>query len=93
MRTVGATNWYIRWPFIVEGMIIGMLGSLVPIAVTVLGYGKFYEAQATNLGSMFSLVPADPLVWEVSVLLLALGMVVGALGSLITVSRRLRWTR
>lgn len=93
MRTVGATNWYIRWPFIIEGMIIGLLGSIIPILIVVIGYEKFYTAQFEGLGSMFSLVPVNPLVWEVSGTLLLLGVLVGALGSLITVSRRLRWTR
>lgn len=93
MRTVGATNWYIRWPFIIEGMIIGLLGSIVPILIVVIGYDKFYTTQYEGLGSMFSLVPVDPLVWQVSIVLLLLGVTVGALGSLITVSRRLRWTR
>lgn len=93
MRTVGATNWYIRWPFIIEGMIIGLLGSIIPILIVVIGYEKFYTAQFEGLGSMFSLAPVNPLVWEVSATLLLLGVLVGALGSLITVSRRLRWTR
>ena len=93
MRTVGATNWYIRWPFIIEGMIIGLLGPIVPILIVVIGYDKFYTTQYEGLGSMFSLVPVDPLVWQVSIVLLLLGVAVGALGSLITVSRRLRWTR
>ena len=93
MRTVGATNWYIRWPFIIEGMIIGLLGSIVPILIIVIGYDKFYTAQYEGLGSMFSLVPVNPLVWQVSIALLLLGVTVGALGSLITVSRRLRWIR
>ena len=31
MRTVGATNWYIRWPFVIEGIVIGIIGSLIPI--------------------------------------------------------------
>lgn len=93
MRTVGATNWYIRWPFIIEGMIIGALGSIIPILLVVIGYEKFYKAQFEGLGSMFSLVPVNPLVWQVSTFLILLGVFVGALGSLITVSRRLRWTR
>ena len=93
MRTVGATNWYIRWPFVIEGMIIGLLGSVVPVLLTIFGYSKFYELQNASLGGMFKLVPAEPLVWEVVGILVLTGAVVGALGSLITVSRRLRWTR
>lgn len=93
MRSVGATNWYIRWPFIIEGMIIGMIGSIIPILVTVIGYTKFYESQSLNFNNLFSLVPVKPLVWDISLILLLIGMSVGAIGSLVTVSRRLRWTR
>lgn len=93
MRTVGATNWFIRWPFIIEGMLIGVLGSLIPIGLTVYGYSRFYEMQSTSLGNMFRLVPAQPLIWQVSSVLIIAGALVGAFGSLITVSRRLRWTR
>lgn len=93
MRTVGATNWYIRWPFIIEGMLIGIMGSLIPVSLTVFGYSRFYEMQNASLDTMFRMVPAHPLVWQVSGILVLTGALVGALGSLLTVSRRLRWTR
>ena len=38
MRSVGASNWYIRGPFILEGMYIGILGSIIPVAVIAIGY-------------------------------------------------------
>lgn len=93
MRTVGATNWYIRWPFIIEGMLIGILGSAIPILITVFGYTKFYEIQNIKLDNMFQLVAVEPLIWKVSLVLILTGALVGAVGSLLTVSRRLRWTR
>ena len=93
MRQVGATNWYIRIPFVIEGIIIGILGSIVPILITIYGYGKVYNIQATSIGSMFNLVDIYPLVWEVSGIIVIAGAAIGAVGSLISVSRRLRWTR
>ncbi len=93
MRTVGATNWYIRWPFVIEGIVIGILGSLIPVGLTIYGYTRIYESQALNLDSMFRLVLPDPMVYQVSAILLIAGASIGAIGSLISVSRRLRWTR
>lgn len=94
MRTVGATNWFIRWPFIIEGMIIGMIGSIIPILITVFGYNAVYHSQTgQNLSMFFRLLAPEPVVWEVSGMVLLVGVGVGALGSLYTVSRRLRWTR
>lgn len=93
MRTVGATNWYIRLPFVIEGIIIGLIGSMIPVALTIFGYTKLYESQSLNLDSMFKLIEPTPMVYELSLIILIAGAGIGAIGSLISVSRRLRWTR
>lgn len=94
MRTVGATNWYIRWPFIIEGMIIGLFGSLIPILLTIFGYRYVFDANdGYLLSKMFMLVPTFPLVIQISVVLALIGMGVGAIGSLLSVGKQLRWTR
>ena len=94
MRTVGASNWYIRWPFIIEGMLIGLIGSIVPIVVSIVMYKYLIIGTGgVFLSSMFRLVPAEPLVYQVSGLLALIGMSVGAVGSSITVGKLLRWTR
>ncbi len=94
MRTVGATNWYIRWPFIIEGMIIGLIGSLIPILMTIFGYRYLFDSNGGFLISkMFSLVPTFPLVLEISAILALIGMGVGAIGSILSVGKQLRWTR
>lgn len=94
MRTVGATNWYIRWPFIIEGMIIGLIGSIIPIILTIFGYRLLFNSnQGYLISKMFSLVPTFPLVIEISLILALIGMGVGAIGSLMSVGKQLRWTR
>lgn len=94
MRTVGATNWYIRWPFIIEGMVIGLIGSIIPILVTIFGYKYLFQfANGLIWNQVLTLVPVTPLVFEISGLLVMIGTVVGALGSLFSVGKFLRWSR
>lgn len=94
MRTVGATNWYIRWPFIIEGMLIGLMGALIPVVVTIFGYRYLYDANSGYiLSKMFSLAPVFPIVYQISLILALIGMGVGAIGSIFSVGRQLRWTR
>ena len=94
MRTIGATNWYIRWPFIVEGMLIGLMGSIIPILFTIFGYRYLYQQNNGILFTeMFRLVDVTPLIFEVAIILALIGTFVGALGSLFSVGKQLRWTR
>lgn len=93
MRTVGATNWYIRWPFIIEGMLIGLIGSIVPIAITYFGYTYLMNTTGGNLFFVLTLVPSMPLILNVSLVLMGIGVVVGALGSIFSVGKMLRWSR
>ena len=61
MRMVGASNWYIRIPFMLEGMLIGLFGAIIPILVLVYGYGALYNYTGGSLMSsmlvMFSFPP------------------------------------
>lgn len=94
MRTVGASNWYIRWPFIIEGMVIGLIGSIIPILVSIFAYRYLLGGSGGIIwSSLFQLVPAYPLVYEISAILAIIGVGVGALGSMFTVGKFLRWSR
>jgi len=94
MRQVGASNGYIRRPFVLEGIFIGLLGALVPIALTIVGYRYLYEALGGQLVSgMLSLLPVKPFAYQLSAILAAIGMTVGLIGSLFSVNRYLRWKR
>lgn len=94
MRNVGATNSFIRSPFVVEGVIIGVLGSLIPVGLTIWGYYFIYERfGGIIVSNMFKLVNPNPFIFYVSAILLGLGVVVGFLGSLLSVNRYLRWKR
>ncbi|MEO8092377.1 MAG: permease-like cell division protein FtsX [bacterium] len=87
MRLVGATNWFIRWPFVVEGILVGLMGAL--IAIGVLWVGKVLVVDQLNSFALidnFSTVSFAPLV----LVLLGAAVVVSALGSGITLRRFLR---
>lgn len=91
MKLVGATNWFIRWPFFIEGMLIGLIGATVPALLLTFGYYSL----ATNVMDRFELwfidmLPAYPLVFEVMALLLAIGAIIGAAGSFLSLRRFLK---
>ena len=82
MRLVGASNSNIKIPFIMEGLFLGILGSLIPILITVFAYNKIYDHFGGQLfGSFIKLVEPTPFVYFISLILLGIGMVVGMFGS------------
>jgi cell division transport system permease protein len=88
MRLVGATNWFIRWPFIIEGLVVGLFGAATAVGILWLGKVTIVDP----LSDRFALVAAQntinflPLV----AVLIACAMVVSALGSGITLRRFLQ---
>ena len=94
MRHVGATNGYIRTPFVLEGVFIGILGSIIPIIATILSYNYLYIMLDGKLVTgMLTLLPVFPFTIYVSGLLLGMSIVVGFVGSWLSVSKNLRWKR
>jgi cell division transport system permease protein len=88
MRLVGATNWFIRWPFIIEGVIVGLSGAAFAVGILWLGKVTVVDPLSENfaLVDSFSTMGFLPLV----IILVASAMVVSALGSGITLRRFLR---
>ena len=94
MRNVGATNGFIKFPFMIEGMFIGVLGSIIPIIISYFGYSYIYDAlNGEFLVSMFKLQEVMPFILYVCGILLVTGMVVGIAGSFFAVNKYLRWKR
>lgn len=90
MKNVGATNGYIRAPFLVEGIIIGMLGSLIPIAASIAIYLYTYRISDGVLLGVFTLVEPYPFLLYLGLVLLGIGVIVGFIGSYLSVSKLLR---
>ena len=91
MRLVGASNLNIKIPFIFEGLFLGILGSIIPIIVTVYGYVALYNNFNGQLFSPFiKLVEPEPFVFLTSLILLAIGIIVGMYGSYRAVRKYLK---
>lgn len=82
MRLVGASNFSIKYPFVIEGMVIGMIGSIVPILIIIYGYTYIYEYfDGVLFSSILELVKPQPFIYIVSLIVLAIGILVGMIGS------------
>ena len=91
MKAVGATNWFIRWPFLVEGVIIGVLSAVISYGLI---FG-LYAAAEKVLASMFAIlgntmVPFEECMWVLLIAFVATGVVTGAAGSFISLGRYLK---
>lgn len=91
MRLVGASNWNIRIPFLFEGLILGVLGSIIPIVLTIYGYNALYDNFDGQVFSPFiKLISPSPFVFQVSAILLTIGILVGMFGSVRAVRKHLK---
>lgn len=91
MRLVGASNIAIKMPFVIEGFLIGIIGSLIPIIVTIYGYIIAYEKLDGHiLTDILRLIEPTPFVFYVSLLVISLGAIIGMFGSLNAVRKYLK---
>lgn len=94
MRIIGATNAFIRIPFLIEGMLIGVFGSIIPIGLAVFGYRWLYNMMGGQfITPMFTLVAPFPAVYFIAGIMMVIAIVVGLVGSGFSVGRHLRWKR
>ena len=91
MRLVGASNSNIKMPFVIEGLFLGFLGSLIPIIVTIYGYNALYNyVNLENISPFLRLVPPTPFIYLISLVLLGIAVVVGMFGSANSVRKYLK---
>lgn len=91
MRLVGATNWFIRWPLLLEGLWLGILGSIIPIFFIFFTYKNIYETVAPKLeGSFIQILDFYPFAYQVCAILLLLGCLIGVWGSFMSVRKFLK---
>lgn len=92
MKLVGATNWFIRIPFILEGMWLGILGAIIPITLVTVLYYNIHKMLAPKLeqGKLFELLEFSPFIYQVNALILLMGVLIGIWGSFMSVRKFLR---
>ncbi len=91
MRVVGASNISIKIPFIIEGMILGLFGSIVPVLVTTYGYLAFYKHFDGYLFSeLIKLITPEPFIYQTSLIVIVIGVLVGMVGSASAVRKYLK---
>ena len=91
MRLVGASNITIKLPFIIEGMILGLFGSIIPVAVTTYGYLAFYKHFDGHLYSeLIRLIEPEPFIYQASLIIIGIGILVGMIGSASAVKKYLK---
>ena len=91
MRLVGASNITIKLPFIIEGMILGLFGSIVPVFLTTYGYLAFYKHFDGYLYSrLIELIVPEPFIYQTSLIVIGIGILVGMIGSASAVRKYLK---
>lgn len=87
MKYIGATDWFIRWPFIIEGMVIGFIGAVISDILIYVLYSMAIEKASSFVSMMMTLVSPMYFVVNLSGLFLLGGILIGALGSLLSIRK------
>lgn len=91
MRLVGASNINIKIPFILEGLFLGIFGSIIPVIITIYGYTAVYEKLGGQLFTkIIKLINPEPFIYFASLALISIGMIVGMFGSSHAVKKHLK---
>ena len=93
MKLIGATNFFVRAPFLIEGMIIGLIGAIIPLVLLFVMYKKVIEYVLIKFSMLSSVVQFMSVTQVFEVLTpvaLILGMGIGLFGSVITIRKHLR---
>ena len=89
MKYVGATDWFIRWPFVLEGMVLGLLGSIISAIALRLVYTGIAEKIYSTL-AFFPLIPEEPFLSYITIVVILSGMAIGSIGSAVSIKKFLK---
>src|SRR5690625_231757 len=91
MKLVGATNGFIRWPFFIEGLLLGIFGAILPIGVIAGSYYYIVNHISGKTAFYFiELLPFNPFIWQLSLIILIFGALIGVWGSVMSVRKFLK---
>ncbi len=89
-KFLGATDWFIRWPFIVEGVIMGIVGSIIALILVIPTYSYIFGALTAFAGNSMKFLTTGIVMKEISLWLVGIGALLGAFGSGISLGRYLK---
>ena len=89
MKYVGATDWFIRWPFVLEGMVLGLMGSIISAIALRLVYTGIAEKIYSTL-AFFPLIPEEPFLSYITIVVILSGMAIGSVGSAVSIKKFLK---
>lgn len=89
MKYVGATNWFIRWPFLLEGLFLGFIGGIIA-DIFLFQFYEFVTVAIHRSLAFLPMVSLYPFIYELSGILLVIAMVIGAIGSTISLKRYMK---
>jgi cell division transport system permease protein len=89
MKYVGATNWFIRWPFLLEGLLLGFIGGVLADLALCQFYG-FVVTEVHQSLAFLPMVSVYPFMYRTAAILLVISMIIGALGSTISLKRYMK---
>ena len=95
MKYIGATDWYIRWPFLMEGLALGLFGAVLSGGLVAVVYSLLLNQMSTtpqqyNLLSLFQLLPLENIIYPIAAMFLLVGSLVGIGASLLSIRKHLR---
>ncbi len=92
MKYIGATNWFIRWPFIIEGMTLGFLGSAISLVLVYALYAFVFSKLSTESYALIGgyLLPVATIFDNITIVFVSMGIGIGILGSIVSLRRYLK---
>lgn len=92
MKFVGATNFYIRMPYVIEGGLVGLISALCAWGITCLAYNQLYVRMMStiDINSFYAILPLQNVMWMVLLISCLIGVLIGSIGSGISVRKYIR---
>lgn len=91
MRLVGSSNISIKMPFVIEGMVLGLIGSIIPVLAILFGYTALYQTSGGFVYShLITLISPEPFIYFVSLGIVGIGILIGMIGSASAVGKYLK---
>ena len=89
MKLVGATDWFIRWPFVIEGIVLGLIGAIISLLILSKGYSLIIQ-YIKRLAPFIPLMPEQLINKQLFVLMSGFGLCFGIMGSMMSLKKFLR---